>query len=146
MDTLELTEEQKNLLTDYAKSTFENCQTDTESFYWIWGSIEYQDVQSYYTKVYTFADKDNPYDNNITLEFDAVSGEFTSASIYHPDKETALRIANEILVLLGSTYTITAEAAEDYTFAGNFSFSGYDGSEYGSNYYNVSFSVYYPEW
>jgi len=146
LDTMKIAEDQKTSLMDYAKNAFGNCQTDTESFYWIWGSTEYQDVQSYYTKVYTFADKDNPYDNNITLEFDAVSGEFTSASIYHQDKETALRIANDILILLGTTYTVTAEAVENYTFANNFSFSGYDGSEYGSNYYNVTFSVYYPEW
>ena len=42
--------------------------------------------------------------------------------------------------------TVNAEVVENYTFANNLSFSGYDGSEYGSNYYNVTFSVYYPEW
>ena len=48
--------------------------------------------------------------------------------------------------LLGIDYTVTAELAENYAFAKNLSFSGYDGSEYGGNYYNICFSVYYPEW
>ncbi len=146
LDTMKVTEDQKNSMLDYAKNTFGNCKTGTETFYWVWGSTEFDDVQSYYTKVYSFTDTDNPEDNSITLEFDAVSGEFTSASIYHQNKETALRIANDILILLGTNYTITADIVENYTFTNNFSFSGYDGSEYGSNYYNVTFSVYYPEW
>ncbi len=145
MDTLSITEDQKQALLDYAKNAFTKCDTSTDTFYWIWGTVEFNDVKSYYTKDYYFTDTTNP-DNFITLEFDAVSGEFAFADICHENKETALRMANEILALLDIDYTITAETAENYTFARNFSFSAYDASTYGDNYYNVSFSVYYPEW
>lgn len=145
MDTMAITEDQKNALMDYAKKTILNCEASSDSFYWIWGSIEFQDVKSYYSKDYTFIDSKNS-NNSITFAFDAVSGEFASVDIYHEDKNTALAIANEILSLLGIEYTVTAEIAENYTFAKNLSFSGYDGSEYGDTYYNVSFSVYYPVW
>lgn len=144
-DTMPITENQKSALFDYSKNAIPNCKTSTDTFYWIWGSIEYQDVQSYYSEDHSFTDSKN-WDNSLTFCFDAVSGEFASVDIYHEDKDTALAIANDILALLGVDYTVTAEIVEDYTYAKNFSFSGYDGSEYGSNYYNVSFSVYYPEW
>lgn len=145
MDTLAITEDGKNALLDYAKNAIPNCDASVSNFYNIWGSVEYNDVQSYYSEDYYFIDSKNA-DNSITVSFDAVSGAFASVDIYHRDKDTALNIANDIIALLGIDYTVTAELAENYTFAKNLSFSGYDGSEYGSEYYNVSFSVYYPEW
>lgn len=145
MDTLQITENQKNALFDYAEKSFPSYETYTDTFYWVWGSIEYQDVQSYYRKTYVFYDTNN-IDNYIYFEFDAVSGEFSSVEIYHENKATALRMANDILALLDIDYTVTEEIIEDYTFAENFSFSGYDAGPYGGNYYNVSISVYYPEW
>ena len=144
-DTMQITEDQKNALMDYAKNNISNCEASSDTYYNVWGSVEFRDVQSYYTRDYYFTDSSN-WDNSITFTFDAVSGGLASVDIYHEDKDTALGMANEILALLGVDYTVTAEIVEDYTFAKNFSFSGYDASEYGDNYYNVSFSVYYPEW
>lgn len=145
IDTIAITEAQKESLLDYAKKTIKNCESDVEPFYWVWGSVESRDVQSYYSKSYTFRDSEN-WDNSITISFEAVSGEFCDVDIYHEDKETALTIANDIVALLGIDYTVTTEDVENYVFAKNLSFSGYDGYEYGGTYYNVSFSVYYPEW
>jgi len=145
MDTMEISEDNKNALLEYAKKSVPNCKPTTETFYWIWGSVEFQDVQSYYSKDYVFTDSKN-YNNSISIAFDAVSGEFASVDIYNEDKDTAIAIANDVLGLLGIEYTVDAEFVENYNFARNLSFSGYDGSEYGGDYYNVSFSVYYPEW
>ena len=144
-DAMKLTETQKQAITDYAKKAFKNCNESTFSFYWVWGTIDFDDVKSYYTKDYYFDDAANE-NNSIILEFDAVSGDFGSVSVFHENKETALQIANDLLALLDVNYTITAELAEDYTIARGFSFSAYDGFQYGDNYYNINFSVYYPEW
>jgi len=145
-DTMKLTETQNQAIMDYAKKAFKNCKESSFTFYWIWGNEEFGDVKSYYTKDYNFKDPANEEDNSINFEFDAVSGEFASVHIYHENKETALQMANDLLALLDVNYTITAEAAENYTFARNFAFSAYDGFQYGDDYYNISISVSYPEW
>lgn len=145
VDTILITDTQRQALLDYAGNAFADCEVSSNSFYWVWGSTEHNNVQSFYTKDYTYYDASS-WDNSISITFDAVSGGFSSVDIYHEDKETALRMANELLALLGVDYTVTAEVAEEYTFIQNLYFSAYDGSQYGGNYYNVGFSVYYPEW
>jgi len=147
LDTLKVSDDQVQALFDIAKKAIPNCQSDSSAYYWVWGSVEYDDVRSYYTNEFEFDDPDN-WDNSITFTFDAISGEFTSVDIYHASKEEALRIANEVFQVLGGTYTITDTMVEDYTYddENGFSFSGYDAAQYGSNYYNVGISIYSSDW
>ncbi|MBQ8189603.1 MAG: hypothetical protein IJZ44_07465 [Lachnospiraceae bacterium] len=147
-DTLALSDDQKQQLFTIAETAIPNCEKDTYSFYWIWGGIQYNDVQSYYSMDYEFNDPNN-WDNSITISLDPISGEFISVDIYYASKEDALRIANEMFAVLGGTYTITDKMVEEYAInEDGFSFSGYDGTEYGSNYYNVGISLDYdaPIW
>jgi len=142
-DMLAITEDQKQSLFILAETAIKNYEKTSYTSYWVWGSAEYQDVQSYYSVSYEFADPDN-WDNYITYTFDALSGDFIGVDIYNSSKDEALRIANEAFKTLGGTYAITDTMAEESTYDSDagFSFFGYDGSPYGSNYYNVSFSVY----
>ncbi len=141
-ETLALTDDQKQRLSSLAEAAFPGCDKSISSYYWVWGNASYNNVLSYYSTEYDFTDSEN-WDNNIALTYDAVSGEFISVDIYHSSKDEALRIANEMFAVLGGTYTITAEMAEEYTYTDDgFAFTGYDSSLYGGSYYNVGISVY----
>ena len=144
-DSIPITDDQKQALIDYTEKSFTQFDKHIDTFYWIFGSIEYDSVESHYTLNYEYSEPGN-YNNIISLDFDAVSGEFIGVSIYNESKDKALRIANDLLDILNVDVTVTSELVEAYTTQNNFSFSGYDGAEYGSNYYHVEFSVYYPEW
>lgn len=147
LDTLKISDDQKQALFDIAKKAIPNCETDSSAYYWVLGSVEYDDVRSFYTNEYAFEDSNN-WDNSIAFTFDAISGEFTSVEIYNTSKDEALRLANEVFQVLGGTYTLTAEMVEDYTYddENGFSFSGYDAAQYGGNYYNVEISIYSSDW
>jgi len=147
LDTLNITEDQKKALFTIAENAFPSCETDSDAYYWIWGSTEYDDVRSFYTNDYEFDDPDN-WDNSITLTFDAVSGEFSSVEIYYASKDEAFRIANEMFEILGGTYTLTTELVEEYTYDydNGFAFSGYDAAQYGSNYYMIGIDIISSDW
>ncbi len=140
-DTIPLTGDQMQNLITIAEGAFPACEKSTDSYYWVWGNVEYNDVQSYYTTEHSFIDSAN-WDNNITVTLDAVSGEFISVSVYHASKDEALRLVNEFFTTIGGSYAITTDMLENYTYADGFSFSGYDGTLYGGNYYNAGFSVF----
>lgn len=140
-DTLAVTEDQKKALLDYAESAYTQCNNYTDKFYWVWGSTQYNDVESFYSVEYRYVEADN-WDNSISLEFDAVSGEFHCASICSQSMDEAYRIANDLLKILKIDYTITQQVAENYTHEKGLAISGYDAAEYGGNYYNVSFEIY----
>lgn len=140
-DSLAITEEQKTSLLDYAEAAFTSSNRYNDKFYWVWGSTKYNDVKSYYSVEYRYTDT-NSWDNSITLDFDAVSGEFIAATVCNASKDEAFRMANELLKLLNIDYEITQEAAESYTCTNGLAISGYDAAEYGGNYYSVGFEVY----
>lgn len=146
-DLLPVSEDQTHKLFSVAKDAVKDAEEYSGTYYWVWGSTEYQDVESYYSVSYEFSNPEN-WDDYITLTFDAVSGDFIGVDIYNPSKEEALRIANEMFKILGGTYTITDTLAEASTYDGDagFSFYGYDASEFGENYYNISINVYNDDW
>lgn len=129
LDTIALTDDKKQALIDCAAGAFTNCYSDVSTYYFVWGSIEFDNVYSYYYKEYYYTDE-NSDDNYIFLNFDAVSGEFSSISFCTSSREQTLKLANEALQILGADYTITPENAEDYVQAGDFWISGYDGGSY----------------
>ncbi len=142
-DMLKISEDQQQKLFTIAEASVKNLEKTAYTYYWIWGSAEYQDVASYYCAYYDFANPES-WDDSVTYIFDAVSGDFIGVDIYNPSKDEALRIANEIFKALGGTYTITDTMAEEGTYdaEAGFSFYGYDATPYGDTYYNVSISVY----
>lgn len=146
-DLLPVSEDQTQKLFSVAKDAVKDAEEYSSTYYWVWGSTEYQDVESYYSVSYEFSNPEN-WDDYITLAFDPVSGDFIGVDIYNPSKEEALRIANEMFKILGGTYTITDTLAEASTYDGDagFSFYGYDASEFGENYYNISINVYNDNW
>lgn len=146
-DLLPVSEDQTQKLFSIARDSVQSAEEYSYTNYWVWGSAEFQDVKSYYSVSYEFSNPEN-WDNYITLAFDAVSGDFIGVDIYNPSKEEALRIANEMFKILGGTYTITDTLAEASTYDGDtgFSFYGYDASEFGENYYNISINVYNDDW
>lgn len=146
-DRLAISEDQQQKLFSIAEAAVKNYEKTSYPYYWIWGSAEYQNVESYYTISYEFANQDN-WDDVISYTFDAVSGEFIGADIYNPSKDEALRIANEIFNAFGGTYTITDAMVEEGTYdtENGFSFYGYDAAQYGGNYYNISISAYSDDW
>ncbi|MBP3569532.1 MAG: hypothetical protein J6K04_10250 [Lachnospiraceae bacterium] len=148
-DTLALSDDQKQQLFTIAETAIPNCKKGTYSLYKICGSIQYNDVQSYYSLEHEFSDPDNWLDNRITISLDPISGEFISVDINYPSKEDALRIANEMFTVLGGTYTITDKMAEEYTInEDGFAFSGNDWTTYGDNNYTIGISLDYnaPIW
>jgi len=143
LESIKITENQKQALLDYAKVFFDT--NSTYSLYWVWGNLNQNDIQSFYTKDYEFSDSKNA-NNKLTFEFDAVSGDFVSVSIYYEEEGEAINMINDLLAILEVEYTVTSEIVEEYTMAHNFAFTGYDGAAFGEDYYYASFSVYYPEW
>lgn len=145
-DLLPISDDQTQQLLLTAESSVKNCLKNSYTYYNIWGSAEYGDVNSYYTVCYDYSNQDN-WDDCIILTFDAVSGDFIGVDIYNPSKDEALRIANDIFKTVGGTYTLTDTLVEEGIYDGEAGFSayGYDATPYGSNYYNVSLYVYYSE-
>lgn len=143
LESIKITENQKQALLEHAKLFFD--KSSTYSLYWVWGNVNQNDIQSFYTKDYEFSDSNNA-NNMMTFEFDAVSGDFVSVNIYHEEEAEAIRLVNDLLAILEVDYTVTSDIVEEYTMAHNFAFTGYDGAAFGENYYYTSFSVYYPEW
>lgn len=143
LESVKITENQKQALLDYANLFFD--KSSTYSLYWVWGNVNQNDVQSFYTKDYEFSDSKNA-NNMLTFEFDAVSGDFVSVNIYYEDEAEAIHMVNDLLAILEVDYTVTSDVVEEYTMAHNLAFTGYDGAAFGEDYYYVSFSVYYPEW
>ena len=146
-DLLTISEDQIQQLFAIAEDATKDYNPYTYSSYWVWGSVEYESVDSYYDFSYEYVNSD-VWENSIYLSFDAVSGDFIGVDINNPSKDEALRIANEMFKVLGGTYTITDTMAEDYSYdsVAGFSFRGYDASEYGANYYNVGISAYSSDW
>lgn len=146
-DRLAISEDQQKKLFSIAEASVKNCQETTYPYYWVWGSAEYQDVASYYSIYYEFANPDS-WDDSITYVFDAINGDFIGVDIYNPSKDEALRIANEVFKTIGGTYTITDTLVEEATYdaEAGFSFYGYDATPYGENYYNISISAYSGTW
>ena len=145
LDTMAITESQVKELEKYATSAIENCKRFRSTYYCVMGSQKDQAVKSYYSYSDIFTDV-VAWDNCITLRYEAITGELVSVSICHKEKEKAYRIANEILSILGVEYTLTLEIAEDHTYEKNFHFYGFDGAQYGNDYYSVGFDVHYPTW
>ena len=143
LESISITENQTQALLDYAKLFFD--KSSTYSLYWVWGNVNQNDIQSFYTKDYEFSDSKNA-NNMLTFEFDAVSGDFVSVNIYYDNEKEAINMVNDLLAILEVEYTVTSDIVEEYTMAHNFAFTGYDGAAFGEDYYYVSFSVYYPEW
>ena len=143
LESIKITENQKQALLEHAKLFFD--KSSTYSLYWVWGNVNQNDIQSFYTKDYEFSDSKNA-NNMLTFEFDAVSGDFVSVNIYHEEEAEAIRMVNDLLAILEVDYAVTSDIVEEYTMAHNFAFTGYDGAAFGEDYYYVSFSVYYPEW
>jgi len=146
-DMITLSEDQKQQLFLIAENAITNYEKSSYTYYNVWGSAEYQSVDSYYTISYEYANPDN-WDDSVSFVFDAVSGDFIGVDIYNPSKDEALRIINEIFKVIGGTYTITDTMVEEGTYDADagFSFYGYDAAQYGGNYYNVELSVYDSEW
>ena len=145
-NTVEISDTQIQTLAVIATQALAGCEQDTYTYYSIWGDIASDSVRSYYTISFEFSDP-NSWDNNITYTFDTISGELYYVDIYNESKEEALRIANEIYKVLGGTTTLTAELVENYMddAENELSISGYDGTEYGGNYYSISISATYSE-
>ena len=140
-DSLAITENQRTSLLNYAEAAFASSSFYSDNYYWVWGSTEYNDVKSYYSVEYRYTDTNN-WDNSITLDFDAVSGDFIAATVCNASKDEAFRMSNELLELLNIDYEITQEAAESFTYSNGLAISGYDAAEYGGNYYSVGFEIY----
>jgi len=143
LDMFPISADQIQNLFSIAEASVKDCEKYTVTYYWIFGSVEYGAVESYYRVYYEFANPETPEDS-ILFCFDAVSGDFIGIEICNPSKDEALRIANELFKIFGGTYTITGTLVEEGSNDDDtgLSFSGYDGTEYGVNYYSVFIDAY----
>lgn len=139
-DSTPLTDAQKQAMIDLCAGLFTDYSHDISTYYSVWGSIEYDMVNSYYQTEYYYSDNNN-YNCFIFLNFDAVSGDFISLSIYTDSQEKTLQAMNTALDILGVDTTVTADDVATYAQIGDFVLYGYsDETSYG-----VGLEVYYEE-
>lgn len=142
LESMKLQDHVTQALLAYAPTYFNEYSTYTS--YWVGGYAQYNDVQSFYTTDYYFSDSNNE-NNLLIIEFDAVTGALISVSLYYQYQEEAVRIINEILSVMEVDFAVSAHMLNEYTEAHNFAFSGFDGAEFGEDYYYISFYVNYTE-
>lgn len=121
--TIALTDKQKTALDEYAKSLFDTVEE--YEYYSISGSVEYG-VDSSYINYYTYYN-DGDYENEIEIDYDAISGEFKAVSITTESKENALEIMGKILEILEIELEFTEEVFEDMVYTNEFLLSGFIG-------------------
>lgn len=126
-----VTDAQKQALLDLCAGLFTDYYYDVETYYSVWGSIEWDMVKSYYQTEHYFSDN-NDYNSFIFLNFDAISGDFVDMSIYTSSSEKSIQVANDVLAILGVDGTVTAEDLTNYVVVGNYLLYGYgDETTYG---------------
>ncbi|MBQ9118758.1 MAG: hypothetical protein IJY09_01735 [Lachnospiraceae bacterium] len=136
-DTIPVTAEQKADLIAYAENAFKEFYLSDYVGYYVWGSIEYESVESYYQEDYTYYD-DAEFSNSIELTFDLVSGELGRINVRNVDQAEAIRMTNELLQIVDVDFTVTEENMEEYNEIENVVVSGYEGS----SSYSISVAVY----
>ena len=111
-DSVTLSDTQKQSLLDYASGLFTDYYYEAENYYSVWGSIEFDTVESYYQTEHYYADN-NDYNNFVFLNFDAVSGDFIDISIYTSSLDKTLSATTDVLKILGIDATLSADELKD---------------------------------
>lgn len=131
--TTEITADQRQALINYVTTVFANDYEQSGSFYYVYGNVADNSVESQYFTEYYITDNTNGY-NVVDLYFEAVTGYFHAMDIYSSSRDEAFRMANEILALLGGTGTLDtgldATTLEEGCWIGDFLIYGYDYGAY----------------
>lgn len=129
----EITADQQQALIQYVANAFANDIEQSGTFYYVLGNVADDSVESQYFTEFYITDSTNGY-NILDLYFEAITGYFHTVDIYSASRDEALRMANDILVILGAepalTNTLDEASLNEGVWVGDFLIYGYNYGDY----------------